>query len=49
MIVGVADENKVAIFWEDFSRIAIEGVTRQEFELVDYASIGKLLKEKFVG
>lgn len=48
LIVGVGDENKVAMFWDDFSRIAIEGVGREEFELIRYEDVGRLLKERFV-
>lgn len=49
LIIGIGKLNKVAIFFEGFSKIANEGVEREEFLLVDYSSIGRILKERFLG
>lgn len=48
LIVGIGDEDKAAIFYNDFSRISIEGVKRDEFLLVSWECVGEQLKQRFM-
>lgn len=47
LIIGVASENKVALVFDDYKRIAAEGMLRGEFSLVGYSEVENILKTRF--
>lgn len=41
LLIGIESCKKVAIFCKDFRRISHEGISREEYDLVDYEDVGK--------
>lgn len=44
LIVGVASERKIAIFNQDFPRIATQGIERSEFNMINYEDASATIK-----
>ena len=49
LIVAVGESKKVAVFKENFRSIALNGIARENYELINYSDVSRVLKELCCG